>query len=42
VTRTIVLDDYQDVARRFGPWQRLGSGVTVDAVTEHLTGRPLV
>jgi phosphoglycerate dehydrogenase-like enzyme len=36
-----VLDDYQDVARSLGPWQDLEPAVSLDAVTEHLTGPDL-
>jgi phosphoglycerate dehydrogenase-like enzyme len=42
VTRVVVLDDYQDVARTFGPWSDLGPEVSVDAVTEHLEGHVLL
>jgi phosphoglycerate dehydrogenase-like enzyme len=42
VARVVVLDDYQDVARRFGPWNDLGPTFTLDVVTEHLDGRELV
>jgi phosphoglycerate dehydrogenase-like enzyme len=43
--RVLVLDDYQDVSRRFGPWEQL-DGVTggpfeLDVRTEHLTGAAL-
>jgi phosphoglycerate dehydrogenase-like enzyme len=31
-----VLDDYQDVARRFGPWAELGPDVEVTFLHEHL------
>jgi phosphoglycerate dehydrogenase-like enzyme len=41
MTRVVVLDDYQDVARTYGPWQDLGPGIEVDAVREHLTGDAL-
>jgi phosphoglycerate dehydrogenase-like enzyme len=42
VTRVVVLDDYQNVARGFGPWADLGPEVSFEAVTEHLVGRALV
>jgi phosphoglycerate dehydrogenase-like enzyme len=42
VTRIVVLDDYQDVARGFGPWRDLGPDTVVDAVTSHLVGGELV
>jgi phosphoglycerate dehydrogenase-like enzyme len=39
--RVLVLDDYQDVCRRFGPWQQLsdvaGGPYELDVRTEHLT-----
>jgi phosphoglycerate dehydrogenase-like enzyme len=43
--RVLVLDDYQDVARQFGPWQQL-SGVTgspfeLDVRTQHLDDEAL-
>jgi phosphoglycerate dehydrogenase-like enzyme len=38
----VVLDDYQDVARRFGPWRDLGPDVSLDVVTDHLLGRELL
>jgi phosphoglycerate dehydrogenase-like enzyme len=41
VTRIVVLDDYQDAARRFGPWRDLGPDATVDVVTSHLVGSEL-
>ena len=31
-----VLDDYQGLARDFGPWQRLGDAIDVRAFTDHL------
>jgi phosphoglycerate dehydrogenase-like enzyme len=31
-----VLDDYQGVALRFGPWERLGDSARVEAFTDHL------
>src|ERR1700759_3263136 len=40
--RVVVLDDYQDGARSFGPWDELGDDVTVENVTEHLTGQALL
>jgi phosphoglycerate dehydrogenase-like enzyme len=42
VTKVVVLDDYQDVARRFGPWRDLGSDVSLDVVTVHLVGSELL
>src|SRR5665213_508887 len=40
--RVLVLDDYQDVSRQFGPWQQLsglaGGPFDLDVRTEHLTG----
>jgi len=40
--RVVVLDDYQDVATSYGPWDDLGSDVTVETVTEHLSGALLL
>ena len=34
--RVVVLDDYQDVARRFGPWGDLGDRVDLAVLTEHV------
>jgi phosphoglycerate dehydrogenase-like enzyme len=31
-----VLDDYQDVARRFGPWDRLGDRIDLTVINEHI------
>jgi phosphoglycerate dehydrogenase-like enzyme len=42
VTRVVVLDDYQDVARQFGPWSDLGPQLELHVVTAHLVGRELV
>jgi phosphoglycerate dehydrogenase-like enzyme len=42
VTRVVVLDDYQDVARQFGPWSDLGPQLELDVVTAHLTGSELL
>ena len=43
--RVLVLDDYQDVAREFGPWQQLagvtGSPFELDVRTEHLDDEAL-
>ena len=43
--RVLVLDDYQDVSRQFGPWQRLselaGGPFELDVRTEHLTDAAL-
>jgi phosphoglycerate dehydrogenase-like enzyme len=35
--RVVILDDYQDVARRFGPWDRLGDRIELTVLTEHIT-----
>lgn len=35
--RVVVLDDYQDVARRFGPWGDLGDRIELDVLTEHVS-----
>ena len=37
--RVVSLDDYQDVTRRFGPWDELGDRVELVTVTEHLADR---
>lgn len=37
-----MLDDYQDVARRFGPWEDLGSDLSLDVAVGHLQGRALL
>jgi phosphoglycerate dehydrogenase-like enzyme len=42
VTRVVVLDDYQDVARQFGPWSDLGPQLELDVITAHLVGTELV
>lgn len=42
MTRIVVLDDYQQVARRLGDWGRLGPDVDLDVVHEHLTGQVLL
>ena len=43
--RVLVLDDYQDVSRRFGPWQQLsdvaGGPYDLDVRTEHLSDEAL-
>ena len=43
--RVLVLDDYQDVSRRFGPWRQLsevpGGPYELDVRTEHLTDEAL-
>ena len=43
--RVLVLDDYQDVARQFGPWQQLdgltGGPFDLDVRTQHLTDQAL-
>jgi phosphoglycerate dehydrogenase-like enzyme len=42
VTRVVVLDDYQDVARLYGPWSDLGPQLSLDVVTTHLGGDELL
>jgi phosphoglycerate dehydrogenase-like enzyme len=43
--RVLVLDDYQDISRRFGPWEQLsglaGGPFDLDVRTEHLAGLAL-
>ncbi|MQA99787.1 MAG: D-2-hydroxyacid dehydrogenase family protein [Actinobacteria bacterium] len=34
--RVAVLDDYQDAARRFGPWNELAGRVELDVIHEHI------
>ena len=34
--KVAVLDDYQDVARRYGPWEELGDDVDVTVFTDHV------
>ncbi|RCV58042.1 hydroxyacid dehydrogenase, partial [Marinitenerispora sediminis] len=34
--RIAVLDDYQDIARRFGDWHRLPDGVELTVFTDHV------
>jgi phosphoglycerate dehydrogenase-like enzyme len=34
--RVAILDDYQDAARRFGPWERLGDAAAPTVFTDHL------
>ncbi|HWT24894.1 MAG TPA: D-2-hydroxyacid dehydrogenase family protein [Solirubrobacteraceae bacterium] len=36
--RVAILDDYQDVARRLGPWERLGDAVDLTVFTDHVAG----
>lgn len=36
VTRVAVLDDYQEVARTYGPWEGLGAALEVDVYSDHL------
>ncbi len=36
MTRVAVLDDYQDVARTYGPWDRLGSCIDLTVLTAHI------
>ena len=31
-----ILDDYQGVAERFGPWERLGDAIETTVFTDHL------
>jgi phosphoglycerate dehydrogenase-like enzyme len=33
----VVLDDYQDVARTFGPWDTLGDRIDLEVLTEHIS-----
>ncbi|MGH2805995.1 MAG: D-2-hydroxyacid dehydrogenase family protein [Actinomycetota bacterium] len=40
--RVVVLDDYQDVARRFGPWERLGDRIELVVVNQHVADDELV
>jgi len=40
--RVVVLDDYQDVARRYADWERLPAGTDLDVVTVPLRGDLLV
>jgi phosphoglycerate dehydrogenase-like enzyme len=35
-TQIAVLDDYQEVARHFGPWEQLGDAVELTAFHEHI------
>lgn len=37
--RCIALDDYQNVARQFGDWERLKGRVELQSVTEYIPGR---
>jgi phosphoglycerate dehydrogenase-like enzyme len=32
----VVLDDYQDVARRFGPWDTLGDRIELTVINQHI------
>ena len=34
--RVTVLDDYQDVARRIGPWQELDGRIELEVINEHI------
>ena len=34
--RIAILDDYQDAARRFAPWERLGNDAALTVFTDHL------
>jgi len=34
--RVVVLDDYQDVARRFGPWGELDRRIELEVIREHI------
>jgi phosphoglycerate dehydrogenase-like enzyme len=40
--KVTILDDYQRVAIGFGPWERLGDEVMVDALDDHVLGDDLV
>ena len=40
--RVVVLDDYQDAARRFGPWADLGDKVELSVLTEHISDEDLL
>ncbi|MFB9378324.1 D-2-hydroxyacid dehydrogenase family protein [Kineococcus gynurae] len=40
--RLLVLDDYQDAARRYGPWDRVAGTVDLDVERRHLEGEELV
>jgi phosphoglycerate dehydrogenase-like enzyme len=39
MTKVALLDDFQDVGRTLGPWERLGAAVQVTAFTEPIKGR---
>lgn len=36
VARVAVLDDYQDLAREYGSWERLDGRVALHTFTDHL------
>lgn len=36
LTKVVVLDDYQDVARRFGPWDQLADAIELSVVGNHI------
>ncbi len=38
VPAVAVLDDYQNAARRFGPWERLDRRIALEVFTDHLDG----
>lgn len=40
--RCVALDDYQNVARQFGDWDRLRGRVELSSVTEYISGRDAV
>ena len=40
--KVAVLDDFQDAARRYGPWDRLDGRATVEVFTDNVTGDALV
>ncbi|MBA2730169.1 MAG: D-2-hydroxyacid dehydrogenase family protein [Euzebyaceae bacterium] len=35
-TKVVVLDDYQDVARHFGPWEQLADAIELTVVGDHI------
>ncbi len=37
--RCVALDDYQNVARKFGDWERLKGRVELTSVTRHMADR---
>lgn len=40
--RIAVLDDFQDAARRYGPWARLDGRASIEVFTDNVTGDALV